>query len=231
MPIQHIIIENIEIQVTWKAIKNIHLRVTALDGKVTMSCPKNFKLPEVKKYLETKLAWIQKAQEKFKAYPKPQVINFDSGESHYFLGNSYLLNIEKGNSAKVNIDASRLDLYAPEGSSKEKKAAILDNFYRVTLEKIIAEMLEKHSAIMQLPKPSFAIRKMKARWGSCLIHKQHLMFNLELAKKPKDCIELVVVHELVHLFERYHNKRFYALMTKFMPNWQVYQKQLNEMSL
>ena len=74
----------------------------------------------------------------------------------------------------------------------------------------------------------FGVKKMKTRWGTCSLKARRIWINLELVKRPIKCLEFIVVHEMVHLLERNHNKRFYALMDKFMPDWKVWQNILNK---
>ena len=73
------------------------------------------------------------------------------------------------------------------------------------------------------------VKKMKTKWGTCNIEKKRIWINLELAKKPIHCLEYIIVHEMVHLLERYHNDRFKAYMDEFLPNWKSIRDELNEM--
>lgn len=84
---------------------------------------------------------------------------------------------------------------------------------------------------MNVSPKSFGIRKVKTKWGSCNDETKTIWFNIELAKKPKECIDYIIVHELVHLIERKHNKNFIILMNKYMPNWQLRKKALSELPI
>jgi len=103
----------------------------------------------------------------------------------------------------------------------------LERWYRSQLKQQISELLLHWQPIMQVQASDFGVRKMKTRWGSCNIRTKKIWLNFDLVKKSPQSLEYVVVHELTHLYERYHNARFYALMDKFLPDWSERRHRLN----
>lgn len=224
-------IGSVEIEITFKAIKNLHLSVHPPDGHVTIASPDFYDLEKVKVYAATKLAWIKKEQRKFAEQKRESARDYISQESHYFFGERYLLNVVEGNRNSVQIKGKKLILCVTDVHSYELKQKVLYRFYRKELRIKLAEMIESYSLKMDLQIPAFKIRKMKTQWGSCSTDNKRLSFNIELAKKPLECLEYIVVHEMVHLIERNHNKRFVQLMDQYMTHWRVQKKILNELAL
>lgn len=224
-------IGDIEIEVTFKDIKNLHLSVHPPLGRVTISSPEFYDLDKVRIYAATKLAWIKKEQRKFLAQEREPKREFVNQESHYFLGTRYLLKIEEAKRNSVILKGKKLLIQSTNPMDKVHLEKLLYAFYRKELRKMLNQMLEKHIQIMNLKLPPFKIRFMKTKWGSCAVDNGRIWFNIELAKKPLECIEYVVVHELVHLLERHHNKRFILLMDQYYPSWRTQKKLLNELPL
>lgn len=229
---ERITISNIDIDLTFKEIKNIHLSVHPPLGDVTVSAPLHVDKDIVKVFLIGKLGWIRKERTKFLNQPREAEKLFITRESHFFLGKRYLLNAVKNSlSTKVILKHNGIELVTPPNSSIEYKQKVLYNWYRRELRKVLGEMITNWEAKMNVKSESFGIRKMKTKWGSCNNTEGNIWFNIELAKKPKECIEYIVVHELVHLLERNHNKRFVLLMDQLLPDWRERKKQLNELPL
>lgn len=229
---ERITIANIEIELTFKSIKNIHLSVHPPMGNVTVSAPLHVDKDIVKVFLIGKLGWIRKERTKFLNQPREAEKLFISRESHYFFGKRYLLNaVDNTLSTKVVLKHNGIDLVTPSNSSIEYRQKVLYNWYRRELRKVLGEMINHWEVRMNVRSESFGIRKMKTKWGSCNNKDGNLWFNIELVKKPKVCIEYIVVHELVHLLERNHNKHFVLLMNRFLPDWKERKRQLNELPL
>jgi hypothetical protein len=222
-------IGDIEVEVSFKEIKNLHLSVHPPMGKVTVSSPLHFDVEKIRLYVATKLLWIKKERKKIIDQERETDKDFITRESHYFLGKRYLLEISELEKRKVVLHHSKIELFTPFPSSVESKKQVLYNWYRKELRKVVQELIEQYSKKMEISFPEFGIRHMRTKWGSCATNNRRLWFNIELAKKPFSCIEYIVVHELVHLSERRHNKNFILLMNRYLPNWQVQKKLLNEL--
>lgn len=221
----------IEIKVTFKEIKNLHLSVHPPYGRVTISSPDFYDIEKVKIYAATKLAWIKKEQAKIKSQLREEPKLMITQESHQFFGKRYLLKVLEAKRPKLILKHNSLELFALPDATVEQKKKTLHNWYKKELETLLAKLLIGYAKEMNISDFNFGVRKMKTKWGSCSIEKRMLWFNVELAKKPVECIEYIVVHELVHLLERNHNKNFIILMDKFLPNWRIQKKILNDLPL
>ncbi len=228
---QTIRISNIDVDVSFKDIKNVHLSVHPPNGRVTVSAPRHIDLDTVKVYAATKLAWIKKERNKILNQDRQGRKNFVTRESHYLFGKRYLLKVTIASRPKVILHHSRIELQVPATYNSAQKEAMLYRFYRKELRTKLNKLIPEYAAKMGLGTPGFGIKKMKTKWGSCSIERRHLWFNIELAKKPDQCIEYIIVHEMAHLLERNHNKNFTSIVSRFFPNWQVQKKILNELPL
>ena len=157
------------------------------------------------------------------------VRQFVSGESHHCQGQSYLLNIIYHDTRpKVEIrDRTYIDLYVKPGSNQLQREKVMIDWHRSQLKKQIPGLIEKWEHIVGVELNDWCVKKMKTRWGTCNRKAKRIWINLELAKKPLHCLEFIIVHELTHLIERYHNDHFRALMDGFMPQWRQYKEELN----
>lgn len=229
MQTEHLQIGSLEVEVKFKPIKNLHLSVHPPNGRVTVSSPEFFDLEKIKVYLTTKLGWIKREQKKIAEQEREGEKLMVTRESHYFLGKRYLLKVTEAKKASVKVHHQVIELFSPAHYTGEQKQKQLNNWYRQELNTVLGKLLTYHLRIMNLTVDTFSIRKMKTKWGSCNDEKSTLNFNIELIKKPIECIEYIVVHELVHLIERNHNKNFIILMDRYLPNWRTQKKILNEL--
>jgi predicted metal-dependent hydrolase len=227
---QQIELGNIKIDVEQKDIKNIHLSVYPPDGKVRIAAPQRMDLDTIRVYAISKLQWIKKQQESFKNQERETPREFLTKESHYFLGKRYLLNvIEEKAKPKVILKHQTIELYVRPDSSIEKRKQVLDSWYRAQLKEKIPPIIEKWERKIGVRCLEFGIKKMRTKWGTCNTEAKRIWLNLELAKKTPECLEYIIVHELVHLVERSHNERFRKLMNEFMPKWKFYRDELNRL--
>lgn len=231
MKVEQLKIGGVEIEVTFKDIKNLHLSVHPPEGHVTISSPEFYDLEKVKIYAATKLGWIKKEQLKFQNQARETERLMITQESHFLFGERYLLKIVGSTRNTVFIKGKKIILAVVDTSDVNLKRAVLYRFYRKLLRNKLNQLLTFHAQKIQIEIPEFKIRMMKTKWGSCAINNERVWFNIELAKKPIECVEYVVVHELVHILERYHNKRFIMLMDQYYPNWRTQKKVLNELPL
>lgn len=231
MSYTNINIGSVAVEVHFKPIKNLHLSVHPPYGKVTVSSPDFYDLEKVKIYLATKLAWIKREQKKLIEQERESIKNYVSHESHSVFGNRYLLKIIPAKKNSIQLKNKYLELHCKENATVESKKKLVDDWYRKELKIKIEAYINLYIPIMNLNFPEYKVYKMKTKWGSCSTTTKRLLFNIELAKKPITCIEYIVVHELVHLLERKHNKNFIILMDRFLPSWRVQKKILNELPL
>jgi len=223
---------DIEVELSFKNIKNVHLRVHPPFGRVTLSAPESMDKEHLRVYISTKLGWIRKEKKKIISQRREPEYLYITNESHYFFGKRYLLKITESNKqSRVVLHHSKIEIIVPKESDKEFIENKLYEWYRRQLRQFLAEKIEFYKDKINVTPESFGIRKVKTKWGSCNDSAKTLWFNIELAKKPKDCIEYIIVHELVHLKERKHSKEFVFLMNKYYPNWQLRKKELNELPI
>jgi len=218
------------IEVERKDIKNIHLSVYPPVGKVHISAPNRMDLDTIRVFAIAKLKWIRKQQETFKKQQRETLREYLTRESHYFLGERYLLKVvEQDASPKIILKKKEIQMVVRPETSQEKKREILEDWYRSELKRIIPPMIENWENRIGVKANEFGIKKMRTKWGTCNPEAKRLWLNLELAKKPLECIEYIVVHELVHLIEPSHNERFIALLDEHMPKWKFYRDELNRL--
>ncbi len=221
---------DIVIDVEQKKIKNIHLSVYPPDGRVRIAAPLRMDLDTIRVYALSKLKWIKKQQAKQRAQAREAPREFLNRESHYYNGKRYLLKVVEVEAApRIELKHSTLILYVRPGTNTEKRQRILDEWYRAQLKMILPALIEKWEKTLNVKVNAFGIKKMKTRWGSCNCEAGRIWLNLELAKKPPECLEYVVVHEMVHLLERKHNETFAAYMNEHLPKWRFYKDELNRL--
>jgi hypothetical protein len=224
-----IIIGGFNITVLKKDIKNLHLNILPPDGKVRVSAPKRMDEGSIRVFIVSKMSWIEKHVSKFKEQPRETPREYVSGESHYFKGEKYLLNVihcDKKPSIAIN-DKKYICLYIKKEATVEERKKIFLNWQRKELAKELPDIFDKWQTIMGVSANEVRIKQMKTKWGTCNIKAKRIWINLDLIKKPVYCIEYIVVHELAHLIEKNHNKRFKEIMDKFLPSWRSYKKELN----
>lgn len=227
---QQLELGNIVIDVEHKDIKNIHLSVYPPNGKVHISAPNRMDLDTIRVFAISKLQWIKKQQESFAKQARETPREYLTRESHYFLGQRYLLKVIKhGSSPKVVRKHKQIVLYIKPNAPFEKRKEVINEWYRQELRKLLPDIISKWEKVIGVECNEFGIKKMKTKWGTCNTEAKRIWLNLELAKKPVECIEYIVVHELVHILERSHNERFISYMNKFMPKWEFYREELNRL--
>ncbi len=228
-----ITVGGLSVEVVRKDIKNLHLGVYPPHGRVRVAAPLVVSDDAVRLAVIGKLGWIEKQKAKFEAQPRQSRREMVNGESHYFLGQRYRLRVrEHRGPTRVGLGGTAsLDLYVRAETSAEQRERILQQWYREQLKALIPPLLEKWQPVIGVQVADWGVKKMKTKWGSCNIMARRIWFNLELAKKPAQCLEYVAVHELVHLTERHHNARFRALMDHFMPQWRLHRDGLNQAPL
>ncbi|WP_310489487.1 SprT family zinc-dependent metalloprotease [Chamaesiphon sp. VAR_69_metabat_338] len=225
-------IGDIAVNVVRKNIKNVHLSVCPPTGNVRISAPMRMNLDTIRVFAISKLDWIKKHQQKIRSQVRETPREFLDRESHYLWGKRYLLDlVELDTLPSLELCHDRLILQVHPDTEVVKKQEIVNEFYRQQIVAAIPPLIDKWERLMGVSVTSFSVRKMKTKWGSCTPSLGTIRFNLELAKKPAECLEYVVVHELVHLLEPSHNSRFVAFMDSFLPQWRFYQAELNRLPI
>ncbi len=195
-----------EIAIERKKIKNMYLKVYSPEGDVRISAPKQMQLETIRLFAIAKLPWIKRQRQKIQTRKRETPRDYINQESHYLWGDRHLLKIiEADESPKISLDHQTLLLQVRPHTSPEKKQAMVSQWYREQLKQAIPPLIHKWEPLMNVKVNKFFVQKMKTRWGSCNITKGNIRLNTELAKKPRACLEYVVVHEMTHLLEASHN--------------------------
>ena len=220
----------IAVDVVRKDIKNIHLSVYPPAGKVRISAPLRMDIDTIRVFAITKLAWIKSQQQKLRAQEREMPREYLDRESHYVWGKRFLLKVEEKDAApEVELKHSKMILHIRPATSHERKQEILDAWYREQLKKAVPALLAKWEPLMGVKVEKLFVQKMKTKWGGCSPGAGSIRLNTDLAKKPPECLEYIVVHEMAHLLEPTHNSHFITLMDQFMPKWRFYKEELNRL--
>lgn len=230
---RRITVGGLTVDIVRKGIKNLHLGVYPPHGRVRVAAPLQVSDDAVRLAILGKLGWIRRKQAGFDAQPRQSKREMVSGESHYFLGRRYRIRVisHDGPGRVVLKSTTTLELYLRPETTAEQRERILQAWYRAQLRELIPPLLAKWQPVLGVQASAWGIRKMKTRWGSCNIEARRIWINLELAKKPVQCLEYVIVHELAHLLERRHDDRFIALLDTHLPHWREHRHLLNSTPL
>ncbi len=220
----------IVLEVVKKDIKNLHLSVYPPAGKVRISAPLRMDLDTIRIFAITKLSWIKSQQKKLREQERETPREYLDRESHYVWGKRYLLKVvEKDAAPVVELKHNKMILQIRPETSDGRKQEILDAWYREKLKEAVLPLIAKWEPLMGVKVDRFFVQKMKTKWGSCSPGSKSIRLNTELTKKPPECLEYIVVHEMAHLLEPTHNSRFITLMDRFMPKWRFYKDGLNRL--
>lgn len=217
-------------EVIRKDIKNLHLSVLPPEGKVRIAAPRHMNLDVIRVFAISKLAWIKRQQHKLRDQEREAPREYLDRESHYVWGRRYLLKrVEKDAAPSIALAHGKLVMQVRPGTGEARCREILDGWYREQIRSAIPKLIAKWESRMSVQVGRVFVQRMKTRWGSCNPASGTIRLNTELAKKPPECLEYIVVHEMAHLIEPTHNARFMALMEMFMPTWAQMRRQLNQL--
>lgn len=219
----------VHVVVVRKAIKNLHLGVYPPEGRVRVAAPVGMSESAVRVAVVRKLSWIRRQQRKFRAQDRQSARELVSGEAHYFLGRRYRLDVVRdGVPGTVSIrPRDLLSLHVRSLWDRDRRERALYDWYRERLRELARPLVDKWSRKLDVQPVYWGLRKMKTKWGSCIAPTRRVWLNVELAKKPPECLEYLVVHELVHLVARRHDERFEELMDRHLPRWRLIRAVLN----
>ena len=229
---QKIQIADLTVQVTRKAIKNVHLSVHPPSGRVTMSAPESTRLDVARAYAISKLPWIREQQAKLRAQAREAPRRFVERESHFLWGRRHLLTIKyRDAKPEVVLDHRRITLFVRPGSDAAKRASLLHDWHKSLLHACVPDLIRKWEVRLGVKARGYFLQRMKTKWGSCNYRARNIRLSTELVKKPKDLLEYVVVHEMLHLITPRHNAKFITLLNLHFPSWREARAELNELPL
>lgn len=227
-----IVVSNISVEVIRKNIKNMHLSVLPPDGKVRVSAPTKLTDEAITMFVRAKLGWIKKQQEKFQQQPRQSERQYVSGETLYVWGKQYFLQVEysyKGNA--LTLSGDRAILTVRKESSPKQRESFVNEWYRNLLKQEVAKYLPKWEKITGLYCSGWQSKYMTTKWGTCNPTSKKIWLNLQLAKKPIECLEYVILHELAHLKVHNHGPEFTSILDQYMPYWREHKRRLNDSTL
>lgn len=217
-------------EVIRKSIKHVHLSVYPPHGRVRISAPLAMSLETIRLYAITKLAWIKSQQRKILEQERETPREYLDRESHYAWGKRYLLKVVQAYAAPViKLKHSTLELHVRHVSDEAKCSEALEAWYREQIKSVVPALLEKWQPLMGVQAGRLHVQRMKTKWGGCNPTTGLIRLNTDLAKKPPECLEYILVHELTHLLEPTHNARFQSLLDSFMPHWRQVRAELNRL--
>lgn len=220
------------IKVTRKDIKNVHLSVHPPDGRVTLAAPTNTRLEVARAYAVSKLSWIREQQERLERQARETPRQFVERESHYVWGRRYLMTVDyRDVTPGVVIRNKQITLTVRPGSSVEKKAEVMHEWHKSLLHEVVPPLVLKWERKLKVTVSGYFLQKMKTKWGSCNHVAGNIRLNTELVKKPKDLLEYVIAHEMVHLIEPTHSELFISILDEHYPGWREARAELNELPL
>lgn len=223
---------DITVDVVLKDIQNVHLSVHPPDGRVRLAAPFSTSLESLRLYAIARLGWIKARQRRLQAQERETPRDYVDRESHQVWGRRYLLQVEEAAAApRVRIHGGRLQLRVRPGADTQHRAAAVAAWYRQLLKVAVPPLVATWEPRLGVTVKCFFVQHMRTRWGSCNPGAGTIRLNTELAKKPKACLEYIVVHEMAHLVEPTHGPRFIALMDAQLPGWRERRALLNGLPL
>lgn len=223
-------LNGIEIAVERKEIKNLHLAVYPPDAHVHVSSPKYLDDNDIRSFVVSKWDWIVEKRKEVLEQARQTERNYISGETYYHLGQRFRLRVEEKPRCAHTItkQGDWLVMTVQPETTTEHRAEVLREWQRSELKALLSDMVMEWSNQMGESNVTWEVKQMRSQWGSCMGKKRHLIFNLELARVPRSCIEYVVAHEMTHLKVTNHNKMFEAILTHYLPQWRMRRKELND---
>ena len=226
-----LIISGIPVEVCKKNIKNMHLYVKPPNGNVTVSAPLSMNDGAIERFVRTRVSWIKKQVGKFDDQPRHSEREYVSGETLYVWGRHYYVQTEYGNRNSLVLSGDKAVLTVRKESTAEQRDKFVREWYRKLLKAEITRVLPKWEQFTGLKCAGWQTKYMTTRWGTCSATTRKIWLNLQLAKKTPECLEYIILHELVHLVEKHHDERFVSLMDKYMPMWREVKVTLNGQTL
>lgn len=223
---------DVAIEVTRKAIKHVHLSVHPPTGRVTLSAPLTTRLEVARAYAISKLGWIKAQQSRLRSQARETPRRFVTRESHHLWGRRHLLSIvERDAKSAVRLDHKRITLSVRPGTARQRRAELMHEWHKSLLHAVVPGLIRRWEPKLGVSVRGYFLQRMKTKWGSCNHRAGHIRLNTELVKKPRDLLEYVIVHEMLHLVEPTHSDRFLALLDRHYPTWPEARAELNELPL
>lgn len=210
----------------------MYIRVIPPDGKVEITAPYTVSDDAIRRFAISKISWVKKQKKSFEEQSRQTRRQYITGESYYLWGRRYRLDVRYSNTGnQVFLSGGKLILQVRKESTSRQRENILNEWYRKQMKQIVPDVLAKCENIVGIQADEWHIKNMRTKWGTCNVDKKRIWLNLQLVKKTPECLEYVIIHELVHLLERNHNDKFCEYMNRFCPNWREVKESLNQQML
>ena len=206
------------------------------DGRLTIAAPLTTSAEDIAATVLKRAAWIITQQERANSIPTPSTpAQYRSGESMYYLGRQHRLRVVPGSPSSVVHEATRLLVTTRDPRNSEAVGRLVERWYRQQAQQVIGEVFQR--ILTQLPPllfpasehPKMRLLHMPRRWGSCVVRTNTIQLNPALVKTPRACIEYIIFHELAHLRQPRHDRAFYDLQTRLLPDWQHWESRLQDL--
>ncbi len=222
----------IVIAVTRKDVKHVHLSVHPPRGHVTLVAPKGTRPEVARAYAVSRIGWIRAQQARLHAQAREPARQFLTRESHYVFGKRYLLSVvEREQKPSVTMDHRRIRLTVRPGSSRATREAVMHEWHKGLMHEAVPRLIRRWEPRLKVKVEKYFLQRMKTKWGSCNPRAGHIRLNTQLVRKPKDLLEYVIVHEMLHLIVPTHSERFLVLLEKHYPTWREARTELNDLPL
>jgi len=227
-----IVLGRMAVEVTRKSVKNVHLSVHPPDGRVSLVAPADTRLEVARAYVASRLGWIRAQQAALRGQARETERQFLTRESHYVWGRRYLLLVvERDGNSGVSLDHRRMTLTVRPGSTVEVRGAVIHEWHKELLHRVVPDRISEWERRIGVAVAGYGLRRMKTKWGSANVRSARILLNTELVKKPKDLLDYVIVHEMLHLLEPTHSDRFIELLGLHCPHWREARAELNALPL
>jgi predicted metal-dependent hydrolase len=223
---------DIRISLTRKRVKNVHLTVHPPDGRVTLVTPPTTRTEVARAYAISRLGWIRQQQRSVAGQAREQARQFVTRESHQLWGRRYLMTVTEADvKPHVKLDHRRIHLVVRPGADQAKKAEVIHDWHKALLHAELPGLIAQWERKLGVKVNGYYLQRMKTQWGSCNHRAGNIRLNTELVKKPKDLLEYVVVHEMLHLLAPTHDAQFVAVLDQLYPSWREARAELNALPL
>jgi len=223
----NISVAGVSIKVTRKKVKHLRLVAYPSSGEVRISSPEHIREEEIRKFAKSKAAWIYKHLNNPKTIQRAKESSFENNSIHYIWGNPFRLVVSEGEKYEVTVNnRNEILMTVKHSENLEKRELLMREWYRRSIKTNIPGLIEKWEPVMNVKVHDWGVKKMKTRWGTCNIRAKRIWLNLMLAKRNPDVLEYILVHEMTHILERLHSRRFYRLMDMYLPGWRMLDREL-----
>jgi predicted metal-dependent hydrolase len=228
-----LVVGTFRVELEYKRIKNLRMTLyppgsgDSSGGRIHVSAPPATPRLSIHNFVMAKAAWIEKHQARFRRNSPAAGEPWDRGLCYVWGLPRRLELSERQGRPRILLEGERLRMLVRPGDSPERRQGLLDRWYRGLCKEAAVGLTRLWEARIGVTVNRIYYRKMRSHWGSCNYVKKTIRLNTELAKKPPQCLEYVILHEMIHLLEPTHNRNFYRLMDRYLPSWKIIRGKMN----